>query len=388
MLDRFFTDLWLPNPVAKVVASVARLSRLQALERLSSRVSPEVPSSRVCSFPSLGLRYWIERSRARSAEEMLETFERTGVAFGQRVCNEGLGSASAAYCFDSAALEIFRQARSMGLHCVLEQTIAPRGFARDLLRREYEKFQGLGGGEENPRLTKAEESLIKRERDEWALADLIICGSTFVRDAIAFSSGSAAKCAVVPYGVDAPVAVRPRSTTNGRLKVLFVGELGHRKGIMYLLDAAHRLADKVELCAVGGTAIPIDVLKSRCPSARFVGSVPREQVSKFYEWADIFVLPSIVEGSATAVYEALAHGLPVVCTPNAGSVITEGREGFIVEAGKLDPLVDAIDKLASRPTMIGELSQNARSLGLQYGVGDYGERLLRVLTRAGGSPAT
>ena len=58
------------------------------------------------------------------------------------------------------------------------------------------------------------------------------------------------------------------------------------------------------------------------------GPVPRSVVAEHYAWADVFLLPSVCEGSATATYEAIASGIPVICTPNAGSVIEDGRQGF------------------------------------------------------------
>ena len=52
--------------------------------------------------------------------------------------------------------------------------------------------------------------------------------------------------------------------------------------------------------------------------------------------ADVFVFPSLFEGSAVVTYEALAAGLPSVVTPSAGSVVRDGVEGFIVPRGEID----------------------------------------------------
>ena len=49
--------------------------------------------------------------------------------------------------------------------------------------------------------------------------------------------------------------------------------------------------------------------------------------------ADVFVFPSLFEGSAVVTYEALACGLPSIVTPNAGSVVRDGVDGFHVPAG-------------------------------------------------------
>jgi glycosyltransferase involved in cell wall biosynthesis len=76
-----------------------------------------------------------------------------------------------------------------------------------------------------------------------------------------------------------------------------------------------------------------------------VGAVPRSEIAKHYGWADVFVLPTLSEGSANVVYEALAAGLPVITTPNAGSIIRDGGNGFLVPIRDAGKLAEAIMKL-------------------------------------------
>ena len=70
----------------------------------------------------------------------------------------------------------------------------------------------------------------------------------------------------------------------------------------------------------------------------------------------MFVLPSIVEGSAKTTYEAMAAGLPVVTTLNAGSVVRDGVDGFIV------PIRDQ-DALKRRLLFLYENRDEARAMG-------------------------
>ena len=76
------------------------------------------------------------------------------------------------------------------------------------------------------------------------------------------------------------------------------------------------------------------------------GPVSRSGIREHYAWADVFFLPSICEGSATAVYEALTAGLPVICTANTGSVVRDGLDGFIVPIRAVEAMVDRIERLA------------------------------------------
>ena len=77
-------------------------------------------------------------------------------------------------------------------------------------------------------------------------------------------------------------------------------------------------------------------------NVQFVGKVARDAVREWYEWADLFVLPSLFEGSATVTYEAMASGLPVICTEQTGSVVEHGETGLIVPARSSDALVEAL----------------------------------------------
>jgi len=115
---------------------------------------------------------------------------------------------------------------------------------------------------------------------------------------------------------------------------------------------------------------------------QLLGPVPRNSVHEHYGWADVFLLPSICEGSATVTYEALAAGLPVICTPNTGSVVTHGIDGFIVPPGDHHSIVKALESLllpAKLQTMSGAAVEKASEFTLEA----YGRRALAALATEG-----
>jgi glycosyltransferase involved in cell wall biosynthesis len=100
-----------------------------------------------------------------------------------------------------------------------------------------------------------------------------------------------------------------------------------------------------------------------------------------YTWADVFLLPTVCEGSATVCYEALAAGLPVVTTPNAGSTVRDGVDGFVVPIRDSETLVERLARLAEDPELLAGMSANALARASEFGLANYGERLMRVLAR-------
>ena len=76
--------------------------------------------------------------------------------------------------------------------------------------------------------------------------------------------------------------------------------------------------------------------------------------------ADVFVFPSLFEGSAVVTYEALACGLPSVVTPSAGSVVRDGIEGLVVPPAEVEPLAAALEQLGNDPERRAAMSRAAR----------------------------
>ncbi len=100
-----------------------------------------------------------------------------------------------------------------------------------------------------------------------------------------------------------------------------------------------------------------------------------------FEWADVFYLPSLCEGSATACYEALAAGLPVICTENTGSVVRHGIDGYIVPIRDVDETVEILRWFSDSPTTLFRMSENARERASDFTVLRYGERLVKALSQ-------
>ena len=98
--------------------------------------------------------------------------------------------------------------------------------------------------------------------------------------------------------------------------------------------------------------------------------------------ADVFVFPSLFEGSAVVTYEALASGLPTLVTPEAGSVVREGSEGFLVPPADVEALAEAMERLGSDPALRESMAVAARARAEEFDWPRYHLALIGALADA------
>jgi glycosyltransferase involved in cell wall biosynthesis len=374
-LERLYTDF----------AAVGAWQRSQAWPgRFGSRVPEGIPSERITHFPALAFSTALGRRMIHTESAYLQLCITTGKRFCNSVLARGFGAATAIYAYNSAALELLRAARERGLFCVLEQTGAPRSIERRLLAEERAAWPEWESTAARSRMGEAGTSAFSaREAAEWECADLIVCGSSFAAAALARAGVPSERCRVVPYGVDPSFAQHSPQLRKSGLNVLFCGAVGVQKGVPHLLEAAKRLSPHYfRFRLVGAAPLHPSAMRELASRCEVIGAVPRTAVADHYRWADVFVLPSICEGSATVCYEALAAGLPVITTPNAGSVVRNGIDGYIVPIRDAAAIARKLDLLASDPELLQQLSANARERAREFTVARYGERLLSTLSDA------
>lgn len=375
-LARFYTDIVATRGWPRLLRHVPARLQPAALRRLAGRLPHGIPDDRMTCFAGFGLSYALTRMRARGPAERTAAELRAGETFGRLVADHGFDGASTIYAMGGEALEQLAAARDRGLGTVVEQLIAPAPVLRRLMAEEHDRHPDW---EPPPEANPLAGDWEARERAEWAVADLIVCGSDFVREGVIAAGGDGGKCVVVPYGVDARFRFGPRPRRDGPLRVLTIGAVGLRKGTPTVLAAARRLKGRAVFRLIG----PGDILpEARARLAADVdlrGAVPRADILEHYRWADVFLLPSVCEGSATVVYEALAAGLPVVTTPNTGTVVRDRLDGFVVPIRDPDAVVEALERLHADRDLRAAMAINAGRRAADFDLSAYGRRLCAAL---------
>jgi glycosyltransferase involved in cell wall biosynthesis len=273
---------------------------------------------------------------------------------------------------DSSALLAQRAARDVGAVSVLNQVIGHIEAGLAIFREEGEHAPEFA-----ETLTVPPAWIIERCRIEALEADRVLVPSDYVRDTLIARGTAAERVCVLPYGVDIErfrPGPRPARKT---FRILFVGSLSQRKGIKYLLEAVRRLKlPDVELVLVGRMIGNPEAFAPYAGLFRHVPHVPYHEVHQLYADADLFVYPSLHEGSAFATYEALASGLPVIATPNTGSVVRDGVDGFLVPPRDIDALMAKIELLYRDPERRLAMSASARTRAEEFTWTAYRRRLL------------
>ena len=146
--------------------------------------------------------------------------------------------------------------------------------------------------------------------------------------------------------------------------ILSIGQFIHRKGYDVLLRSAAMLAPDVEIYIVGGT--PTEEYLQMCrelnlQNIHFEGFMKKEQLLKYYQAADLFVLPTREDIWGLVINEAMAYGLPVITTDRcvAGlDLVEDGVNGYIVPVEDEKALAEKINGLFTQDwTKMGQVSR-------------------------------
>ncbi|HEY8489457.1 MAG TPA: glycosyltransferase, partial [Dehalococcoidia bacterium] len=213
--------------------------------------------------------------------------------------------------------------------------LAGRSLARRWDVPHVVMFHTLGEVKNRARATEHEpNSRIRAEALLAAEADRIVCAHADERDLLArYYGADPARVAVAPLGVDLgrfrpldrPAARRALGLPAGGRVVLFVGRIEPLKGIDVLLHAVARLEDREEVTTlvVGGDERSEPELHHLrelaraleiAPRVRFEGPVEHERLPRYYNAADVCVVPSYYESFGLVAVEAMACGTPVVAS--------------------------------------------------------------------------
>lgn len=384
MLTRFVTDITSGGHLKRsLIAAAGKCLQSKSLVRWAGRDTSVIPREKIISDEIFGLLY---RLRSRLALTQ-EARRRVWLWGGKILCNNAVrqisGEVNGVYAFSTAANNLFRYCRDYGCVSILDHATAPQEQEVRLVREEMERYPGWAVPGYIDSGGAFFDQYIQQQRSECTLADGIICGSSFVKRMLETEGVSSEILHVVPLGMPLmPISSLPDRQNEDSLRVLFVGEDGLRKGVGDLAAACKSMkSGKIDLRAVGGLALTEKARKELSRYMELVGSVPRSQMARQYDWADLMVLPSLSDTFGLVILEAMAHGLPVVVTPNTAGpdIIRNGIEGFVVPIRSPECIAEKLDLLLTNPGLLREMSHAALSRSSDFGFDAYSKRLAEAV---------
>lgn len=229
----------------------------------------------------------------------------------------------------------------------------------------------------------ARTSSIRSEDDHskhaFELADLLLCPSEWVAGGIReFSPEHAHKIRIVPYGSSVSLSSSVNNPEPGR--ILFAGRHPLRKGLHHLAKAAYLLRKEglqIDVRVAGITSDEIDWMEHH-EELNCLGTVPMEQMKEEYDRAMVFVLPSLSEGQAGVLLEAMACGCAVVATKESGVDFEPGC-GVTVPVKDATALAKEIGSVITDESYRNSLAEGALRQADDFSMDAWKQRLVGIV---------
>lgn len=222
---------------------------------------------------------------------------------------------------------------------ILERGSTHISFQNKILEEEFKKL----------RIDKIpiDKRTIEKEIREYNLSDYIFVPSSFAKKTFIENGIDEKKIIKVPYGTNLDEFYAEENISK-QFTIISTGHISVRKGSLYLLEAFSELnLDDSKLLMVGNIEKDLfPFLKPFFlnPNIIFQKHVNQKKLRSFYNNSNLFVTSSLEEGLAVVQIQAMACGLPLICTPNSGGeeLIEEGKNGFICPIRDKDYLKNKI----------------------------------------------
>jgi glycosyltransferase involved in cell wall biosynthesis len=370
-LERLQTDAWVrPNH--------QWLPRLLGQPALASRYHPELSTAKVEAF-TFGRLHFDLKAKIRNRNEWTTIAERDRW-FQQQCLHQLMQTLNAApdtvvFSYAYTARDLFKSAKKQGARCILGQVdpgpaefdwlreVLPMAIAAQVKNRPSEYWASW--------------------REEVALADHILVNSPWSKELLVTRTGlPEEKIVVIPLAYEPSRRARqsreyPAKFTQARpLKLLFLGQIIHRKGVHLLLEAMQSLQGQpVQLDLVGPIGMDLSTLPTNTVCH---GPVDADTADKFYANADVFCLPTLSDGFALTQLEAAAHRLPLLVSRYCAKICQHEENGLLLDPISAASIREAIEQCIKSPCVLNRWS-NYELDWKKYSIQRLGESLLQMV---------
>lgn len=273
-------------------------------------------------------------------------------------------------------------AKRHGMVVIADHSIAHPAFMKRHLGPEYaEAGLPFTFGPEDPLWTG-----VLQDCDE---ADIVLVSSDFVKDTFVEAGMSPNKIEVAYLGVRSDFQGLKRDySLPPRLRLVFTGGFGLRKGAKYILQAL-QLLDRAGVdyeFTIAGATTEAGGLFEQMPVAgtiRRLGHIPQDDLKGLLAESDIYLFPSLAEGFSSSLFEAMSAGVPVITTIESTARILDGVEGCVVPSKNAAAIAEKIVWLRDNPHKLESIGRAAAKLVRdRYTWDHYADDVVRVYESA------
>ena len=261
--------------------------------------------------------------------------------------------------FGNSSSHIIKKAKAKGNKTIYFVSTVGISFMEKNLKEEYAKL-GLSKLFEQQKTG----SLIRKAMDESIkMADYVGAVSSYCKKTYVEEGVDESKIFVCYAGADTKV-FSPKNVKKDKFIVLCVAYQFLFKGVRYLIDAYNSLElNNSELWILGSGDRKyaerfVNVKKNNI----FLKSIDEFKLPDIYNQCRIFCIPTLSDGMPLVLLQAMACGLPAICTKYsiAPDLITEGQEGFIVEPSDTKTISNKIKFFYDNPDITSIMGKKAR----------------------------
>ena len=286
-----------------------------------------------------------------------------------------------AYLWPGISLSTYQSIKKRGLKIIFEGVNSPAGNIKKILDAEYTRLK-------LPAAHGITQQYIDDELERIALADYVYSCNPMMRSYFENIGVPKDNILDTSFGLSASAildttSLKPQNQL-GLPTFIFVGSIGVRKGAHLLLDYWVKSKLNAKLKLVGSIEEALKPLVNQYLADSRIEHIPfTSDLANIYKSADVFILPSLEEGSPLVTYLALGAGLPVIASPmGGGNIIADGLDGFLIEPHDENKWVECMRLLTEDAGLRQKLSHQSKHKALSYTWDVVGADRLNSLVKA------
>jgi glycosyltransferase involved in cell wall biosynthesis len=273
------------------------------------------------------------------------------------------------------SLHSIKIAKQLGMKTILERGSSHIVYQDEILHEEYKNFKID---------FHVDSRVIAKELKEYEMADFISIPSNFVKGSFLQNGIRESKLIQNPYGSSSFFKPSTVSTTKNKFRILYLGSITIRKGLIYLFQALNNLTiqqENFDVFFIGSIDQNMkDTVKQfRKPNWKFFGHINHYELANYISQCDVAIHSSIEEGLSMVIPQILNCGIPMIVTSNSGGedVVKEGVTGYVIPIRDSMAISEKIQILYNNNKLLDEMKCNLKVNGVKgFSWDDYGNRYI------------